>query len=337
MSFTLEEIAEFIDGKVLGDSNIEITGISNVEDGGPQDITFAVNITFLKKAQASSCGAIICSEYNPSEQVKPLIIVKKPRIAFAKIVKVFYREKHHSSGIHPSCTMGQNSFCGKDVTVYSNVVIGDNVKIGDYTVIYPGVFIGNNVVIGEHCRIYPNTVILDKTTIGSSVILYSGVVIGSDGFGFEWDGEKHFKIPQVGSIIIEDNVEIGANTCIDRATIGTTRIGKGTKIDNLVQVAHNVDLDEHIVIAGLTGISGSARIGKRCMIGGQAGIAQSITVGHDCIIAAKSGVMSDLPPGAKVSGMPAIEHREFFRRISYTSKLPDIFSDIKTIKKELNI
>ena len=335
MDFTLKYIAELVNGRAEGDEDIKISGISTIERALEGDIVFASNSNNFEKAVLSKAAAVFCLENYSKESLKPVIIVSNPRIAFAKTINLFYKENITYSGVHSTVVKGENVTIDEGVTIFPNVFIGDNVHISSGTVIYPGVYVGNNVEIGSDCRFSPNAVIMDKVTIGKRVIIHSGAVLGSDGFGFERDGGSYYKIPQVGSIIIEDDVEIGANTCVDRATLGETRIGRGTKLDNLIQIAHNVSLGKNIVMAALSGISGSAVIEDDCLLAGNIGVGESRHVGRGSVLAARAGVIKDLPPGSKVTGYPPVPVKEYFRRISNTGKIPNIISELKEIKREL--
>ncbi len=335
MTFTIKEIAETLGGTVIGNELFTVSGVSDIDGASGDHITFAVKRMYFKKAINSGAGAIICSDHYGLSTEKPLIIVSNPRFAFARVLDLFKEKSHSYTGIHHTCIKGDHVYFSDDVIIYPNVYIGDNVKIGKSTVIYPGVHIGNNVIIGDFCIIYPNAVVLDRVTAGNNVIIHAGAVIGSDGFGFERDGKTYYKIPQIGSVLIEDDVEIGAGTCVDRATTGVTTIGKGTKIDNLVQVAHNVYIGENVVIAGLSGLSGSVRVEDNAIIGGQVGIADRITIGKNAVLSAKSGIISDISPDCRVAGSPALDYREFFRSVAYMKKIEHICSDIKTMREEL--
>ncbi|OQA16536.1 MAG: UDP-3-O-(3-hydroxymyristoyl)glucosamine N-acyltransferase [bacterium ADurb.Bin363] len=335
MNFTLKEIADIVGGRIVGDETLRVSGIADIHSATDRDITFSVNRAYFRKALDSLASGILCSEDYGFEAKKTLILVSNPRISFARILNLFHENKNVSTGIHPNCIMGENVTLGKNISIYPNVFIGSNVKIGDRTLIYPGVYIGNNVFIGEDCIIYPNVVILDKIEIGNGVIIHGGAVVGSDGFGFELEDGHYYKIPQMGSVVIEDDVEIGANVCIDRATIGNTHIGKGTKLDNLIQIAHNVSLGENIVIAGLSGLSGSVTVGDNTVIAGQVGIADGVRVGSNSVLTAKAGIISDIPADSKVAGFPAEDARGFFRKIVYLSRISDLSSEIKAIRKEL--
>jgi UDP-3-O-[3-hydroxymyristoyl] glucosamine N-acyltransferase len=335
MTFTIKEIAETVGGKVIGDELFTVSGVSDIDGASREHITFAVKPIYFKKAINSNAGAVLCSEDYGLTTKKPLIVVPNPRFSFAVVLGLFKENSYSYSGIHPTCIKGDHVHFSDNVIIYPNVYIGNNVKIGKSTVIYPGVHIGNNVIIGDFCIIYPNVVILDMVTAGNNIIIHPGAVIGSDGFGFERNGKTYYKIPQIGSVLIEDDVEIGSNTCIDRATTGVTTIGKGTKIDNLVQVAHNVSLGENIVIAGLSGLSGSVKVEDNVVIAGQVGIADRITVGKNALLSAKSGIINDVSPDSKVAGYPAVDYREFFRSVAYVKKIGHICSDIKTMREEL--
>jgi UDP-3-O-[3-hydroxymyristoyl] glucosamine N-acyltransferase len=264
----------------------------------------------------------------------PMLVVDNPYLAFAKTLKLFYIKPYIPSGISKNAVIGKNVTLGNEVSIFSNVYICDGVAIGDRVSLYPFVYIGSNVSIGEGTTIYPNSTILDNVTIGKNVVIHSGSVLGSDGYGYVRINNTHYKIPQVGGVIVEDDVEIGANVTVDRATLGNTIIGKGTKIDNLVQIAHNVIIGKNCLIVSQAGISGSVEIGNNVTIAGQAGIADHLKIDDGVTVIGKSGVTHDLKYGI-YSGVPAIPHREWLRAQSCYAKLPDIVKRLRELEKKI--
>ena len=335
MKKTLKEIARLIDGEVVGDGNTVITGVSGIKEANAGDITFLANpkyFPFIKKTHASA----IITGRDIKTTPKPIIRSDNPSLAFAKVVSlVAPNEVTHPKGIHPTAILGKDVSLGSDVAVGPYVVIEDNVSIGDKTIIYASCFIGHHTKIGTNTLIYPNVSIRERVTIGSRVIIHNGSVIGSDGFGFVNIEGVHLKIPQVGTVEIGDDVEIGANVTIDRARFDKTVIGRGTKIDNLVQIAHNVAIGENSIIVAQAGISGSTTIGKGVTLAGQAGLAGHITVGNGAVVAAKAGVTKSIPPNIMVSGYPAKPHALAKRINACVQNLPRLYHTVAELKKKL--
>ncbi len=329
------EIAEIIGGEIIGDPDIEITGVSSIEEAKAGDITFLADKKSLSAIYESKASAVI-TKTAIEDLSAGMLIVDNPRLAFARVLEIFYTRPSKPSGISKEAVIGQNVNLGNDVSICPLVFISDNVSIGDRVNIFPGVSIGGKVSIGEDSVIYPNVTIRENVKIGRNVLIHSGVVIGSDGFGYVLDKEKHYKIPQVGGVLIEDNVEIGANTSIDRATIGNTVIGSGTKIDNLVQIAHNVKIGRDCVIVAQVGIGGSVKIGDGAVIGAQAGIRDHMNIGKGVMIGAQSGVGHDIPDGQVFSGTPAIPHKTWLRSQSIYSKLSGYIKRLLELERKLN-
>ncbi len=333
---TLGELAEMVGGNPVGDPRLCITGIAAVEEAGPGDITFAESAKILDVAVQSQAGAII-AKYGEDLRGKPGIFVDNPRFAFARILKVFAPEiPGPHEGVDESSIVAASAIIGKGARIGPKVTIEARVIVGERVTLYPGVYVGEDTTIGEGTTIYPNAVIRENVSIGRNVIIHSGVVIGACGFGFVTHEHAHYKIPQVGTVIIEDDVEVGANTCIDRATMGATVIGRGTKIDNLVQIGHNVRIGEDCIIVAQTGIAGSAEIGEGCILAGQVGISDHVRIGPSSTIASCSMVSTNLPPGSFVSGRPARPHKEQLRTEAACRKLPDIVETVRRLEKGLN-
>ncbi len=333
MPFTLREIAEAIGGYLEGDPTLEIKGVAPLEKAGEGDISFVDAERLLKKAEESGASALIVKE--GWKVNKPAIFVVNPRLALIRVLELFSHRYQPRPGIHPTAVIEEEVELGRDVHIGAFTYIGANTRIGNGTLIYPLVYIGNNCKIGNNCLLYPRVVLYEDTEIGNNCIIHSGAVIGADGFGYVEQEEGRLKIPHIGKVVIEDDVEIGANTTIDRATMGETRIGKGTKIDNLVQIAHNVEIGENSVIVAQVGISGSVKIGKGVTIAGQAGIADHLEIGDGAIIAAQAGVIGNVKPHTVVSGYPAREHLKQMRALSLVQKLPQIVEKIEELEKEM--
>jgi UDP-3-O-[3-hydroxymyristoyl] glucosamine N-acyltransferase len=329
----LKEIADLIGGEIIGGEDVEITGAAGISDAKEGDITFLSSAKLLKALKNSSAAAVIVKK--PVEGIeRPQIIAKNPQYAFAKLLSHFYVKPHPCSGISKSAFVSDTAIMGQDVTIYPFAYISDGVNIGSGTVIYPGVFIGKNSSIGEKCLIYPNVAIREGVAIGSRVIIHANAVIGSDGFGYVFEDGIHQKIPQVGGVIIEDDVEIGANVTIDRATTGNTVIGKGTKIDNLVQIGHNVTVGKNVILVAQVGIAGSSKIGDGVVLGGQVGVADHTTIETGTMIGAKGGAMGEMKRSV-YSGILPMPHREWLKAMAVFAKLPELHKKIKELEEKI--
>ena len=334
MKKTLKELAEWVDGTVIGEGDVEISGVGPIEEAQPGEITFIANPKYLSKLNETRASAVIVSE-DIRQADKPLLSSANPYLAFGKILSLYSQKPYPARGIDSGAFVSPTARLGKDLSVFPSVYIGDRCFIGDRVTLYPGVSVGEESTIGEDSILHPNVSIYPRTTIGKRVILHAGVVIGSDGFGYAKDGKKNIKVPQVGTVEIEDDVEIGANTTVDRATLGKTLIRRGVKIDNLVQVAHNVVIGEDSIVVAQVGISGSTKLGSNVTVGGQAGFVGHISIGDNVMIGAQSGVMNDLASNQAYTGSPAVPHREFLRITSSYLKLPDMKKTLIDIEKRL--
>jgi UDP-3-O-[3-hydroxymyristoyl] glucosamine N-acyltransferase len=332
--FRLSDLAARIGARVEGEGDVIVSGIAPIEEAGPGQVTFLANPKYARFVQGSKASAIIARDAVPGVQTA-FLVSENPYFAFACAVEAFHPPARIALGISEMASVDPLARLGKDVTVSPFVVIGEGAEVGDRTVLFPGVCLGKRVSIGPDCLIYPNVVLYDGVTVGSRVILHAGCVIGSDGFGFAPTQEGFRKIPQVGTVEIEDDVEIGANTTIDRATLGVTRICRGAKLDNLIQVAHNVVIGENTVIAAQAGISGSTRIGSRVMIGGQAGLAGHLEVEDGIMLGAKCGVPDSLRASeSRVwSGIPAMPHSTWLRFATLLPKIPELFRRVKRLEE----
>jgi len=335
MKKTLDEIAKIVDGEVVGDKNVVVTGICGIKEAEEGDLTFIANPKYLSLVEKTRASAIITS-YEIGEAPKPIIKTKNPSLAFARMVSLLApNEVIHPKGIDDRAVIGKNVKIGKNVAIQPYAIIEDEASIGDNSVIYAGVYIGHHTKIGKEVLIYPNVAIRERVEIGDRVIIHSGTVIGSDGFGFATVKGVHHKIPQIGTVKIEDDVEIGANVTIDRARFGETKVGRGTKIDNLVQIAHNVSIGKNCIIVAQTGISGSTKVGERVICAGQSGIVGHIEIGDDAVIAAQAGVTKSVPKNACVSGYPAKPHHIAKRINAFIHRLPKLFNNMNKLQQEI--
>ena len=329
-----KKIAEFLDGQLVGDGEIEILRVASFESAGKSEIAFVEKAENVSETNAS---VLLVPENFEAEIPCPFIKVKNPKLAFAQIAEKLHPPKQREIITHETAVISENAKLGKDLFIGAFVSIGDNSEIGDGTNLLAGAKVGDNVKVGKNCVLHPNVFIADNCRIGNNVILHAGVVIGADGFGYVRDGERGYvKFPQIGTVIIEDDVEIGANTCIDRGAFGETRIGEGTKIDNLVQIAHNVQIGKRVVIASQTGISGSTIIEDDCVIGGQVGMGDHATVKSGAVIGSQAGVL----PGKIVRagvwwGTPVQPLDEYKRQNAMVKGLGRLREEVKELKKQL--
>jgi UDP-3-O-[3-hydroxymyristoyl] glucosamine N-acyltransferase len=334
MERTLESLACEVQGRVKGDGSVLISGVAGIEDAKGGDITFVSNEKFLPMLKKTKASAAIVSQ-DIVDISLPLLIVSNPLLTMAKILTLFTPKASLSTGISDKGWVSPSARLGKEVTVFPFVYVGDEVRINSRVTIYPGVYIGAQTKIGEDTTLYPNVTIYPRCIVGKRVIVHAGTVIGADGFGFVKDGEEHFKIPQEGIVEIEDDVEIGANCCIDRATFGKTIVRRGVKIDNLVQIAHNVRIGEHSIIVAQVGISGSTKVGKNVTLAGQVGLVDHIEIGDNVIVGAQSGVTKNVPANQVVLGSPHLPHRQFLRVASVWIKLPELKSKLDMLLKRV--
>ena len=334
MSKKLKELAEWVDGTVVGDGEIEISGVAAIEEAGAGQIAFISNPKYLPHLSKTNASAVIVPK-EVTQADKPLLCVTNPQLAFAKVLTLFSHKPYQPKGIDPNAWISPTARLGKDVTVYPFVYISDRCSIGDRATLYPGVFVGEDASIGEDSILYPNVSVYSGTIIGRRVIVHSGAVVGGDGFGYVKEGKRNVKIPQVGIVDIEDDVEIGGNTTIDRATLGKTIIRRGVKIDNLVIVAHNVVIGEDSIIVGQVGIAGSTKIGSNVTLAGQVGVAGHIEIGDNAMVGAQAGVIFDLPGNQGYHGSPALPQREYIRAITTLPKLPEMRKTLLDLGKRL--
>ena len=335
MELSLVKIAEIVEGELRGNTGIKIRGAASFEEATGDEITFAGNAKFLRRIDETGAGAVIVPR-DFQAAAKNLIRVENPQLAFIKVLNLLHPPSKPEPGISSSAYIGKNFICGKDVSITPFVVIGDNVTLGNRVFIHPNAVIGDNVSIGDDVLIYPNVTILERCIIGNRVTIHAGTVIGSDGFGFSPEGGKYHKIPHIGIVQIDDDVEIGAGNTIDRATFGKTRICRGVKTDNLVQIAHNVTVGEDTILVAQVGISGSVTIGEKAILAGQAGIAGHLNIGDKAIVGPKAGVAKSVLEGQVVSGAPAIPHKLWLRVHQVLPRLPEFIKKISKIEKRLD-
>jgi UDP-3-O-[3-hydroxymyristoyl] glucosamine N-acyltransferase len=336
MQMTLKEIADFLEGEVLGDEKIVIKGISGIKEARGGEITFLSHPQYNHLISQTCASAIITSR-EVEFSSKPLVQVDNPSLAFARIVNKFYPHKlAHPKGIHPTAIIAKSAKLKTGVSIGAYSVIEENVIIGDNTIIYPNCYIGRDTRIGRDSLIYANVSLREAITVGNRVVIQSGSVIGSDGFGFITQEGRHQRIPQIGTVLIQDDVEIGANVTVDRARFDKTVIGKGTKVDNLVQIAHNVVIGQNCFIVAQVGISGSTIIGNNVTIAGQAGLSGHISIGDQATVAAQAGVTKSVPVNTLVSGYPAKPHSIAKRINACIQNLPRLYKTVAEIKKMLN-
>ena len=337
---TLSELAHLVEGEVLGDERVEIKGVAPIEEAGAGEITFIAHpryYSFLTDCKASaiivgSSAALSAVAGGPS-----YLRVARPYVAFARILQEFRVPEEHDGKISPQATVHSSARLARNVTVFPQVYIGKEVSVGEGCVLYPGVFLGDYTVLGKNCVLHPKVTVADRCQVGNRVILHAGVVIGSDGFGYVEEGGQRIKIPQVGIVEIEDDVEIGANAAVDRATLGRTVIRRGTKIDNLVHIAHNVTVGEHSLIIAQAGIAGSTKIGKGVILAGQVGVVNHVEIGDGAIIGPQSGVAQSVPAHAVLSsGLPASPHKQWLKVVMTLPRLPELLRKVKALERKLS-
>lgn len=332
----LDELARRLQGRLQGDGELLIRGVAGIKEAGPGQITFLADRKLEEWLERTQASAVILTEASPFERL-PSIRVSDPRAAFLAAVEVFGNGRRLIPvGVHPSALIGAGTELGRDVAIGPNVVIGAGCRIGDRTTILPGVVIGDDVRLGSDCLIYPNVVIREETEIADRVILHGGAVIADDGFGFLTRDGRHAKVPQIGRVVIEEDVEIGANSCVDRATTGVTRIGRGTRIDNLVQVAHNVEIGEDSILCAQVGIAGSTVVGDRVTLAGQVGVVGHIRIGDGTVVGAQGGVTKSLEPRSQFSGYPATPHALALRMYAALRHLPELVREVRHVRQRLD-
>jgi len=339
MKFTAEQIAGILEGEVVGNPNAEVSRLSKIEEGTDGSLTFLSNPKYLNFIYSTQASVTIVNEsFIPEGPIATTLIkVEDAYGAFSKILAFYDQVKHNKNGIEQPSSISESVKYGSDFYLGSFSYIGNNVVIGNNVKIYPNSFIGDNVVIGDNVIIFAGARIYSETIIGNSCAIHSGSIIGADGFGFAPNPDGTYtKIPQIGNVILEDNVDVGAATTIDRATMGSTIIRKGVKLDNQIQIAHNVEIGENTVIAAQTGVAGSTKIGKNCTIGGQVGISGHITIGDNVRIQAQTGVARNIKDGEIIQGTPAFGYNDYNKSYVHFKNLPKIVTEIEDLKKKIN-
>lgn len=340
MEFSAKQIAQFIQGRVEGDENAKVHTFAKIEQGVPGAISFLANPKYIQYIYDTKSSIVLVDDSLEFEHpVKTTIIrVKNARDCVAKLLQLYDSSKPKKQGIDPLAFISPKAKIGKDCYIGAFAYIADGVVIGDGCQIYPNVTIMENAKVGDNCLFYPHVSIYHDCKIGNDVVLHSGAVIGADGFGFAPNPEKnqYDKIPQIGIVTIEDNVEIGANTCVDRSTMGTTIVRKGVKLDNLVQIAHNTDIGENTVMSSQVGVAGSTKVGQWCMFGGQVGISGHIKIGDRVLLGAQSGVPNSLDSNQMLIGTPPIGKTNYFRSQILFQKLPEIYRQLNALQKEVD-
>ncbi len=340
--YRLGEIADLIGAQLRGDPGMRVVGVASLEEANPDQISFIGHSRYMQAAAASRAAAFIV-EASFAELDRPLLLCANPHLAFAQALRLFAEPAKHFSGVHDSAFLGPGIQFGEDVAVEALAWVGAHSRIGPRTVIFGAAYVGDGVCIGADCLIHPRAVILDRCILGDRVVVHSGAVIGSDGFGFAQNAQgHHIKIPQTGIVQIDDDVEIGANCTIDRATLGKTRIQTGTKIDNLVHIAHNVSIGEHCLLVAQVGIAGSTQLGNHVVLAGQTGVNDHITIGDGARVAAKSAVAHSIQAGEDMLGIPAVPIKEWMRtygnlrRLSlYRSQLKELSERVKGLEQAM--
>lgn len=330
----LGDIHEAIGGELTGSPDVVIAGVSNLEGAGPTDLTYIAADRYLPAALNSQAAAFVTHRRLPDLR-QPQIVVPHPAHAFARLVERFFTEPYRARGIADLVVRGADVRVGPDPSIWPFVTLGDRVVVGARVTLFPGVFVGDDVVIGDDSVLYPNVSVMGRCRIGARVRIHGGTVIGSDGFGYVQAGGRNHKVPQLGIVVIEDDVELGANVTVDRATFGQTLIKRGTKVDNLVQIAHNVTVGEDSILVAQAGIAGSSTLGHHVVMGGQAGVGDHLRIGDLAMIAARSGVAHDIEGGQVVSGNPAIPHAISLRALTVIPRLPDLRRQVRDLEHRL--
>ena len=339
MKFKASTIAGFLKGKIEGDPEVEVNDISKIEEGRPGTLSFLANPKYEKHIYNTQSSIVLVNhDFKPEKPISATLIrVENAYEAFASLLELYQQSKPQKTGIHKSASIHEDVILGEGLYIGDYAVIESYSNIGNNVKIYPQVYVGENVKIGENTVVYSGVKIYEGTVIGSGCVIHSGAVIGADGFGFvPQNGNNYMKVPQIGNVVIEDNVEIGANTTVDRATMGSTIIRKGVKLDNLIQIAHNVEIGENTVIAAQTGIAGSTKIGKDCMIAGQVGIIGHLTIANKVKIAAQSGVMKNVEKeGEVLQGSSAMPFKKYWKAYVIFGNLPELRSQVLEMSREL--
>ncbi|MFZ2451001.1 MAG: UDP-3-O-(3-hydroxymyristoyl)glucosamine N-acyltransferase [Methylovulum miyakonense] len=339
MSMTLKELADACNARIQGgDSSVLIDAVADIGSAATGQVTQLISGRYAKYIKGSAASACFVAEdfaVADVPQSMALLITKDPELSFIQAIGLLHPERAYLPGIAPQAVLGNDVSLGGGVFVGPYAVIGGQACIGDGTAILAGSYIGSRVKIGKNCRIYPYAVIYDDVVIGDNVIIHSGAIIGADGFGYKFRDNQHVKVPQVGNVIIEDNVEIGANTCVDRGALGSTTLGSGSKIDNLVQIGHNNKIGRHVIMCGQVGVSGSCKIDDYAILAGSAGVADHVNIGQGAVVMARAGVAGDVPAKTQVFGSPAKDKRVAYKEQVALAKLPELLKKVKWLEERL--
>jgi len=333
-AFTLGELARQVGGVAVGDADVQVGAVRPFDEAGPGDLTLAADPKYLARLAETRASAVIVPPGTEAPG-RNLLRAPNPRLAFAQVLQIIHVPPYTPAGVNPLAVIGPGTVLGRDLSIHPGVVVGCDGRIGDRVTLHPGVVIGDGVAIGEDTVIYPNVSIYNRVTIGRRVIIHSGTVIGADGFGFIFDGGRHVKVPQVGTVEIQDDVEVGANCAVDRATLGATVIGRGTKLDNFVQVGHNSVIGEHSLLVAQVGLSGSTRVGRGVVMAGQSATNQHVSIGDGAVIGGQAGVTKSVKPGAAVAGTPAMDLRQWKRLQVLAARLPELYERLRAIEARL--
>ncbi|MDR3117846.1 MAG: UDP-3-O-(3-hydroxymyristoyl)glucosamine N-acyltransferase [Mediterranea sp.] len=338
MEFSAKQIASFIQGEIIGNENVIVNTFAKIEEGIPGALSFLSNPKYTSYIYTTQSSIVLVNkDFIPEKAIgATLIKVDNAYESLAKLMSLYEAGKSEKRGIDPLAFIAPDAKIGENVYIGPFACIGENTVIGDNAKIYPHACVGDGVTLGKNSILYSNVTLYSGCRIGNDCIIHSGAVIGADGFGFAPTADGYEKIPQIGTVILEDNVEIGANTCIDRATMGATIVRRGAKLDNLIQIAHNDEIGAHTVIAAQAGVAGSTKIGEWCMIGGQVGLAGHIKVGNKVGIAAQSGIASSVSDNSRLMGSPAIDAKKYFRVFAAHKKLDEMYSEINNLRRELD-
>jgi UDP-3-O-[3-hydroxymyristoyl] glucosamine N-acyltransferase len=334
MPYTASEIAQRLGGEVVGDTALALDGFAPADRAQSGDLTFAENESYFARAEQSAASAVLIDGPYTSTR-KTLIRVPNARVAFAKVLPLFFPEPVFPAGVHPTAIVPPSALVDPTAHIGPYCVLGDRVRIGPRSVLQGSNHVGSDCHLGDEVNLFPNVTLYPNTEVGKRVRIHSGTVVGSDGFGYVLDNGTHRKVPQIGNVIICDDVEIGANVAVDRGALGPTIIGKGTKIDNLVQVAHNVTIGEHCIIVGQAGIAGSTKLGNYVILGGQVGLAGHLKIGNRVSVGAQSGVMTNIPDGEKWLWSPAQPDRQAKRQVIALQQLPELVRRVKELERQL--
>lgn len=337
MEFSAKQIATFIQGEIIGDENATVHTFAKIEEGIPGAISFLSNPKYTPYIYDTRSSIVLVNrDFTPEQEVKATLIkVDNAYESLAKLLKLYEMSKPKRTGIHSLAFVAETAKIGKDVYIAPFACIGDHAEIGDNTVIHPHATVGGGAKVGNNCIIYSSATVYHDCRVGNNCILHSGCVIGADGFGFAPTPQGYEKIPQIGIVILEDNVEVGANTCIDRATMGATVIHSGVKLDNLIQIAHNDEIGSHTVMAAQVGIAGSTKVGEWCMFGGQVGIAGHSKIGDNVNLGAQSGVPGNIKSGSQLIGTPPMELKQYFKASIAQKSLPEMQTELRQLRKEI--